>query len=55
MKSESDRPKHSTRLRVCTASVETQAKSKRGRLPKGSLVSTPDCIYSVKGPLTRLY
>ena len=36
MNSESERPRTSSRLLVFTASVHTQASSRRGRLPKGS-------------------
>ena len=37
MKSESDFPRTNTRLPVRTASEHTQARIKRGRLPKGQL------------------
>ncbi len=37
-------PRTNSRLWVRTASVETQASSNRGRLPKGSLLPGPDCM-----------
>ena len=43
----SDGPRISTRLLVRTASVETQAKIRRGKLPKGSLLLTPAVMASV--------
>ena len=39
--SESERPRTSSRLWVCTASVETQASKSRGKFPKGSLQPPP--------------
>ena len=36
MNSESDFPRISSRLWVCTASVQTQASNRRGKLPKGA-------------------
>ena len=55
MNSESEFPRTSTRLWVRTASVHTQASNRRGRLPKGSLLSgSRRIIPSVYGPLTRL-
>ena len=55
MNSESDFPRTSSRLWVRTASVHTQASKRRGRLPKGSLLSAPATMISLNGPLTRLY
>ena len=39
MNSESERPRTSSRLWVCTASVETQASKSRGKFPKGSFTA----------------
>ena len=52
MNSESDFPRTSSRFWVRTASVHTQASNRRGRLPKGSLLSrcrhsSPRCKGSV--------
>ena len=55
MNSESERPRTNSRLWVRTASVETQASSNRGRLPKSSLLSPVALITKVYGPLRRTY
>ena len=47
MKSASERPRMSSRLWVRTASVQTHAKSNRGRLPYGSLVSPLENMTNV--------
>ena len=47
MNSESDRPSTISRLPVRTASVQTQAKIKRGLVPKGSLLSPPAIMMSL--------
>ena len=44
-----------TRLRVRTASVQTQTRISRGRLPKGSVLPPVAVMYSVYGPFRRLY
>ena len=41
MNLESESPRTITRLWVRTASVQSQAIKRRGRLPKGSLLSAP--------------
>ena len=44
-----------SRLWVRTASVQSQARIRRGKFPKGSLVSPLEYMISLNGPLTRLY
>ena len=55
MNSESDGPRTISGFWVRTASVQSQAIKRRGRLPKGSLLSAPATRTSLYGPLVRLY